>query len=253
MILDGAMGTAIQRDRPSEEGYRGERFADWPTDLQGNNDLLSLTQPEIIATIHREYLTAGADIIETNTFNATAISLGDYGTADHAYEINLESAQLARRVCDEVSTQTPTARGTSPAPSGSNTFMPADAVQYCSVARLTGHIFVNVTYPQFLLHFMPISIVLTLFAFFWRATATFRPHDAKLLGWEGLAFIFLRWPWSLAGSLAARSRSYLRLLRRFPHHAEGKAAAAAVFAAPRRRALYRARRPFRCRHDVCRR
>ncbi|EGE56881.1 UNVERIFIED_ORG: cellulose synthase (UDP-forming) [Rhizobium esperanzae] len=70
-------------------------------------------------------------------------------------------------------------------------------------ALLTGHVFVNVTYPDFLLHFAPISIVLTLFAFFWRATATFRPHDAKLFGWEGLAFIFLRWPWSLAGSLAA--------------------------------------------------
>ncbi|MBB2678182.1 UNVERIFIED_ORG: cellulose synthase (UDP-forming) [Rhizobium esperanzae] len=70
-------------------------------------------------------------------------------------------------------------------------------------ALLTGHVFVKVTYPDFLLHFAPISIVLTLFAFFWRATATFRPHDAKLFGWEGLAFIFLRWPWSLAGSLAA--------------------------------------------------
>ena len=119
VILDGAMGTAIQRDRPSEAGYRGERFADWPTDLQGNNDLLSLTQPEIIATIHREYLQAGADIIETNTFNATAISLGDYGLEDLAYEINLESARLARRVCDEVSAQTPgPPRGTSPAPWG---------------------------------------------------------------------------------------------------------------------------------------
>ncbi|MBY3212648.1 glycosyltransferase family 2 protein [Rhizobium laguerreae] len=70
-------------------------------------------------------------------------------------------------------------------------------------ALLTGRVFVNVAYPDFLLHFVPMSIVLTLFAFFWRATATFRPHDAKLLGWEGLAFIFLRWPWSLAGSLAA--------------------------------------------------
>ena len=105
MVLDGAMGTAIQRDRPDEAGYRGERFADHPSDLVGNNDLLTLTQPEIIAGIHREYLTAGADIIETNTFNATAISLADYGLADLAYEINLESARLARRVCDEVSAQ----------------------------------------------------------------------------------------------------------------------------------------------------
>ncbi len=70
MVLDGAMGTAIQRDRPDEAGYRGERFADWPSDVQGNNDLLTLTQPEIIAGIHREYLEAGADMIETNTFNA---------------------------------------------------------------------------------------------------------------------------------------------------------------------------------------
>src|SRR5690349_4126716 len=98
------MGTAIQRDRPSEAGYRGERFADWPSDLQGNNDLLTLTQPEIIAGIHREYLEAGADIIETNTFNATAISLADYGMEELAHELNLESARLARRVADEVST-----------------------------------------------------------------------------------------------------------------------------------------------------
>ena len=98
------MGTAIQRDRPSEAGYRGERFADWPSDLQGNNDLLTLTQPEIIVGIHREYLEAGADIIETNTFNATAISLSDYGMEELAYELNLESARLARKAADEVST-----------------------------------------------------------------------------------------------------------------------------------------------------
>jgi 5-methyltetrahydrofolate--homocysteine methyltransferase len=104
LVIDGAMGTAIQRDRPSEAGYRGERFADWPSDLQGNNDLLTLTQPSIIAGIHREYLEAGADIIETNTFNATAISLSDYGMEELAYELNLESARLARRVADEVST-----------------------------------------------------------------------------------------------------------------------------------------------------
>ena len=104
LVIDGAMGTAIQRDRPSEAGYRGERFADWPSDLQGNNDLLTLTQPEIIAGIHREYLEAGADIIETNTFNATAISLSDYGMEELAYEFNLESARLARRAADEMST-----------------------------------------------------------------------------------------------------------------------------------------------------
>ena len=81
MVIDGAMGTAIQRDRPDEAGYRGERFADWPSDLIGNNDLLTLTQPQIISGIHQEYLRAGADIIETNTFNANAISLSDYDLA----------------------------------------------------------------------------------------------------------------------------------------------------------------------------
>ncbi|KJK13423.1 methionine synthase [Terrabacter sp. AAH1] len=107
MILDGAMGTAIQRDRPDEAGYRGERFADWPSDVQGNNDLLTLTAPEIIAGIHREYLEAGADIIETNTFNANAISLSDYGMEELAYELNFESAALARREADAMAARTP--------------------------------------------------------------------------------------------------------------------------------------------------
>jgi 5-methyltetrahydrofolate--homocysteine methyltransferase len=107
MILDGAMGTAIQRDRPDEAGYRGERFADWPSDVQGNNDLLTLTAPEIIAGIHREYLEAGADIIETNTFNANAISLSDYGMEELAYELNFESAALARREADAMAQRTP--------------------------------------------------------------------------------------------------------------------------------------------------
>ncbi|STZ44123.1 B12-dependent methionine synthase [Mycolicibacterium gilvum] len=104
MVIDGAMGTAIQRDRPDEAGYRGERFADWPSDLQGNNDLLSLTQPQIIEAIHREYLEAGADILETNTFNANAISLNDYGMAEFSYELNFAGAALARKACDEFST-----------------------------------------------------------------------------------------------------------------------------------------------------
>jgi 5-methyltetrahydrofolate--homocysteine methyltransferase len=107
LVLDGAMGTAIQRDRPDEAGYRGERFADWPTDVQGNNDLLVLTQPELIAGIHREYLEAGADVIETNTFNATAISLRDYAMSDLAYEINVAAAQLARREADATTARTP--------------------------------------------------------------------------------------------------------------------------------------------------
>ncbi|MBU3706243.1 MAG: methionine synthase [Mycobacterium sp.] len=104
MVIDGAMGTAIQRDRPDEAGYRGERFADWPSDLIGNNDLLTLTQPHIIDGIHREYLEAGADILETNTFNANAISLSDYGMAELSYELNYAGAALARAACDEFST-----------------------------------------------------------------------------------------------------------------------------------------------------
>lgn len=104
LVLDGAMGTAIQRDRPDEAGYRGERFKDWHTDVIGNNDLLTLTQPHIIAGIHREYLEAGADIIETNTFNANAMSLADYDMQDLAYELNYEAARLARQVADEVET-----------------------------------------------------------------------------------------------------------------------------------------------------
>ncbi|NHC23207.1 methionine synthase [Nocardioides sp. IC4_145] len=104
MVIDGAMGTAIQRDRPDEAGYRGERFADWPSDVVGNNDLLTITQPQIIEGIHREYLEAGADILETNTFNANAVSLADYGMEELAYELNLEAARLARRACDAVET-----------------------------------------------------------------------------------------------------------------------------------------------------
>ena len=104
LVIDGAMGTAIQRDRPDESGYRGDRFTEWPTALQGNNDLLNLTQPQIIEGIHREYLEAGADILETNTFNANAVSLADYDMADLAYELNYAGAALARAAADEFST-----------------------------------------------------------------------------------------------------------------------------------------------------
>jgi len=107
MVLDGAMGTAIQRDRPDEAGYRGERFKDWPSDLVGNNDLLTITRPDIIAGIHREYLEAGADIIETNTFNANAVSLSDYGMEELAHELNYEAARLARREADAMTERTP--------------------------------------------------------------------------------------------------------------------------------------------------
>ncbi|ORV91077.1 methionine synthase [Mycolicibacterium iranicum] len=104
VVIDGAMGTAIQRDRPDEAGYRGDRFTEWPTALQGNNDLLTLTQPQIIEGIHREYLEAGADILETNTFNANAISLSDYDMADLSYELNYAGAALARKAADEYTT-----------------------------------------------------------------------------------------------------------------------------------------------------
>jgi len=106
LVLDGAMGTMIQRRNLSEEDYRGGRFADCGRDLKGANDLLTLTQPAVIASIHREYLEAGADIIETNTFNANAPSLGDYGLEALVGEINLEAARLARRVADEVAEAT---------------------------------------------------------------------------------------------------------------------------------------------------
>ena len=104
MILDGAMGTMIQRHKLEEEDYRGERFADWESPLKGMNDLLVLTQPEIIAGIHKHYLDAGADIIETNNFNATASDLVRYGLQDYAYEINVEAAKLAKRCAQEAST-----------------------------------------------------------------------------------------------------------------------------------------------------
>lgn len=101
VIIDGAMGTMIQRYKLSEADYRGSRFADWASDLKGNNDLLSLTQPDIIRNIHLEYLEAGADIIETNTFNAQAISLADYHMQSLAYEINHAAARLAKQAVDE--------------------------------------------------------------------------------------------------------------------------------------------------------
>ncbi|MEJ2106266.1 MAG: methionine synthase [Acidiferrobacteraceae bacterium] len=104
LILDGAMGTMIQRHKLDEAGYRGERFRDWPSDLKGNNDLLVLTQPEIIRGIHEQYLEAGADIIETNTFNAQAVSLADYGMQELVYEINVAAARLARQAADKFAT-----------------------------------------------------------------------------------------------------------------------------------------------------
>jgi 5-methyltetrahydrofolate--homocysteine methyltransferase len=104
VIFDGAMGTMIQRHRFSEEQFRGGRFKDWRSDVRGNNDLLTLTQPQSIADIHRAYLDAGADVISTNTFNSTSISQADYGMQALVGELNLEAARLARQVADECST-----------------------------------------------------------------------------------------------------------------------------------------------------
>jgi 5-methyltetrahydrofolate--homocysteine methyltransferase len=104
LILDGAMGTMIQRHKLDESQYRGGRFADWHRDLKGNNDLLTLTSPETIAGIHRAFLEAGADILETNTFNSTRVSQADYGMEDLVPELNREGARLARKVADEFST-----------------------------------------------------------------------------------------------------------------------------------------------------
>ncbi|ODN70071.1 Methionine synthase [Methylobrevis pamukkalensis] len=99
LVIDGAMGTMIQQHRLDEAGYRGDRFKDWPRDLKGNNDLLSLTQPDIIRDIHRQYLDAGADMVETNTFSSTTIAQADYGMEALAYELNFEGARLAREAC----------------------------------------------------------------------------------------------------------------------------------------------------------
>ena len=104
VVLDGAMGTMIQRFKLTEEQYRGERFKDFHCDVKGNNELLSLTRPDVISAIHEQYLACGADLIETNTFGATTVAQADYDMADLAYEMNVESARLARAACDKAST-----------------------------------------------------------------------------------------------------------------------------------------------------
>jgi 5-methyltetrahydrofolate--homocysteine methyltransferase len=107
LIIDGAMGTMIQRHKPTEETYRGTRFKDWHRDVKNNNELLSLTQPDIIRDIHEQYFAAGADIAETNTFGATTIAQADYGMEALAYEMNVESAKLARKAADAWTKKTP--------------------------------------------------------------------------------------------------------------------------------------------------
>lgn len=107
LVLDGAMGTMIQRYKLEDHDYRGDRFADWPRDVKGNNDLLSLTRPDIIKAIHAAYFEAGADIAETNTFSGTTIAMADYGMEELVYELNFESARLAREVADEFTEKDP--------------------------------------------------------------------------------------------------------------------------------------------------
>ncbi|MCF6213992.1 MAG: homocysteine S-methyltransferase family protein [Flavobacteriaceae bacterium] len=107
LILDGAMGTMIQRFNFSEADFRGTQFKDFKHPLKGNNDLLSITQPEAIKSIHRAYFEAGADIVETNTFSATTIAMADYYLEDYAYQLNFESAKIAKEVADEYKVKTP--------------------------------------------------------------------------------------------------------------------------------------------------
>jgi len=107
LVLDGAMGTMLQAYKFTEEDFRGERFKDYPTPLQGNNDLLSITQPEAIKTIHKKYFEAGADIVETNTFSGTTIAMADYQLEDLVYELNFQSAKIAKEVADEFTAKEP--------------------------------------------------------------------------------------------------------------------------------------------------
>ncbi|MEL0643883.1 homocysteine S-methyltransferase family protein [Olleya sp. Ti.3.14] len=107
LVLDGAMGTMLQRYNFTEEDFRGDRFKDYPSSLKGNNDLLSLTQPNAIADVHRKYFEAGADIVETNTFSGTTIAMADYNMEDLVYELNFESAKIAKHVATEFTNKNP--------------------------------------------------------------------------------------------------------------------------------------------------
>ncbi|WP_025665108.1 homocysteine S-methyltransferase family protein [Aquimarina megaterium] len=107
LVLDGAMGTMLQRHKFTEEDFRGEQFKDWPVPVQGNNDLLSITQPEAIKEVHRLYFEAGADIVETNTFSGTTIAMADYEMEDLVYELNYQSAKIAKEVADELTEKEP--------------------------------------------------------------------------------------------------------------------------------------------------
>ena len=107
LVLDGAMGTMLQRYKFTEEDFRGEQFKDWSSPVQGNNDMLSITQPKAIAEVHAKYFEAGADIVETNTFSGTTIAMADYGMEDYVYELNYESAKIAKKVAQEFTEKEP--------------------------------------------------------------------------------------------------------------------------------------------------
>ena len=107
LVLDGAMGTMIQQYKFTEEDYRGEKFKDFHISVKGNNDMLSITQPKAIKEIHAKYLEAGADIIETNTFSSTTIAMADYEMEDFVYELNFQSAKIAKEIANEVTAKNP--------------------------------------------------------------------------------------------------------------------------------------------------
>ena len=113
LVLDGAMGSLIQQYNLTDADYRGERFKDFPHELKGNNDLLSITRPDVIKEIHAKYFEAGADIAETNTFSGTSIAMADYHLEDLVYELNFESAKIAREVADEFTEKIPISLGLS--------------------------------------------------------------------------------------------------------------------------------------------
>lgn len=141
LVLDGGMGTMIQSYRLNEADFRGERFADWPCDLKGNNDLLVLSKPEVIAAIHNAYFEAGADIIETNTFNSTTIAMADYQMESLSAEINFAAAKLARACADEWTARTPEkpryVAGVSARPTARRLFLRTSTIRHSATSLLT--------------------------------------------------------------------------------------------------------------------
>lgn len=142
LVLDGGMGTMIQSYRLNEADFRGERFADWPCDLKGNNDLLVLSKPEVIAAIHNAYFEAGADIIETNTFNSTTIAMADYQMESLSAEINFAAAKLARACADEWTARTPEkpryVAGVLGRPTARRLFLRTSTIRHFVISLLTG-------------------------------------------------------------------------------------------------------------------